>query len=90
MDQLPRPGAGGLEATGATTRGKQSWVIVIVGEDPRGEWELLNVRRLRQCLAVGIGISGDYVTMIVDPVARARVEVAAATLDCLAREIRYS
>ena len=37
----------------------------------------------------GIGISDDYVAMIIDPVARAHVEVAADTLDCLAREFRY-
>ena len=83
-----RPGA--RKAAVASTRGRGGGGDSDCGKKTLELWGLLTT--LNSCQhgsQYGIGISDDYVAMIIDPVARAHVEVAADTLDCLAREFRY-
>ena len=82
-------GPGAWEAAVASTRARGG-VDSYCGKKTLEMWGLLmTLNSCQHGSQYGIGISDDYVAMIFDPVARAHVEVAVDTLDCLAREFRY-
>ena len=61
-----------------------------MGEDPRTEWGLLTVRRSATWILTGYWHIRDLCGYESYPLARARVHVAAATLDSLAKKDPYS